>query len=61
MTRGEAWLRLAFCGTGLGLIGVALWGHGLPEGPGLVEVLGVAGLFFGVSGVRAVQRLRRGP
>ncbi|MFN3970402.1 MAG: hypothetical protein ACK4GO_04235 [Gemmobacter sp.] len=61
MTRGEAWVRLAFCGIGLGLIAAALMVHGLPEGPGLVEVVGVAGVFFGWSGLRAVQRLWRGP
>lgn len=59
MTRGEARLRLAFCGVGFALIGGVLAVQGLPEGPGLVEVLGVAGLFFGWSGVLALRRLMR--
>lgn len=59
MSRGEAWLRLAFCAVGFALIGGVLAVQGLPEGPGLVEVLGVAGLFFGWSGVTALRRLLR--
>lgn len=33
--------------------------NGWPEGPGLVEVVGFAGLFFGGSAILAVRGLRR--
>lgn len=59
MTRGEAWIRLGFSVVGIGLLGAVLVVHGLPEGPGLVEVLGIGGLFFGWSGVRAAMWLWR--
>jgi hypothetical protein len=59
MTRGEAWLRLALSATGLALIAGILVVQGLPEGPGLVEVVGVAGLFLGWLAVTALRRLMR--
>jgi len=58
-TRGEYWLRLAISVGGLGLLVFAIILHGWPEGPGLVEVVGFAGLFFGGSAVIAVRGLRR--
>ncbi|HMO07339.1 MAG TPA: hypothetical protein PKD10_06780 [Paracoccaceae bacterium] len=59
MTRGEAWMRLGFCAVGFALVVGVLAVHGLPEGPGLVEVLGVAVLFFGWSALTALRRLNR--
>lgn len=58
--RGELWLRLAISALGLGLLGAVFAVQGIPEGPGLVEVVGVAGLFFGLSGARAGWRLWKG-
>lgn len=58
--RGELWVRLGISALGLGLLAGVFAVHGLPEGPGLVEVVGVAGLFFGISGARAGWRLWKG-
>lgn len=58
-TRGELKFRLAFSLAGLGLLGVALYLRGLPEGPGLVEVVGVSVLFFGGTAVLAIRGLLR--
>jgi hypothetical protein len=44
----------------LALIAVAVFVHGIPEGPGLVEVLGVGGLFGGISAWKAARGLWRG-
>ncbi|QYK41363.1 MAG: hypothetical protein KF887_18665 [Paracoccaceae bacterium] len=60
MTRGEAWFRLAFSAVGLALLAAVLAVHGLPEGPGLVEVAGIAGVFFGWSAFAATRFLLRG-
>lgn len=57
--RAELWVRLVISLVILGLIGVALYIHGIPEGPGLVEVLGVGGLFGGISAWRAARGLWR--
>jgi xanthosine utilization system XapX-like protein len=43
----------------MGLIGVALAVRGIPTGPALVEVVGIAGLLFGYLGARSVKRLIR--
>lgn len=58
-TRGEYLIRLVISLGGLGLLAFAIAFRGWPEGPGLVEVVGFAGLFFGGSALMAVQGLRR--
>lgn len=58
-TRGEYLIRLAISLVGLGLIAASVALNGWPAGPGLVEVVGAAGLFFGVSAVMAIRGLRR--
>lgn len=57
--RAELWVRLVISLVILVLIGVAIHVHGIPEGPGLVEVVGVAGLFGGISGWKAARGLWR--
>lgn len=59
-TRGEWWFRLAVSALGLGLLAAALAIRGMPEGPGLIEVVGVAGLFFGGTALLAIRALWRG-
>lgn len=59
-SRGEWWFRLGFSLIGLVLLGVALAVHGLPRGPALVEVVGVAGLFFGGTALWSAWRLWKG-
>ena len=58
-TRGELWFWLWVSAAGLGLLAVALLFRGLPSGPALAEVVGVASLVFGYLGGRSVKRLIR--
>lgn len=58
-TRGEVWFRLWFSVAGLCLLGLAVAFRGIPSGPALVEVIGVAGLFFGGTAFWAALRLFR--
>jgi len=55
--RGELYFRLVFSLLGLALLAVTLAIRGLPKGPALVEVIGVAGLFFGGSAIWTIRRL----
>lgn len=58
-TRGEWLFRLVFSIVGLGMIGALIAIRGLPKGPGLVEVVGIAGLFFGGTAVMAIRALSK--
>jgi hypothetical protein len=58
-SRGELLFRLAVSLAGLALLAAALMLRGLPEGPGFVEVVGVAGLFFGGTAVLSLRALLR--
>jgi hypothetical protein len=62
MTRREARVRLAVCAVGFALLAGVFAVRGVPEGPGLIEVAGIAGLFLGWSALGALRRLwRRDP
>jgi xanthosine utilization system XapX-like protein len=56
-TRGELKFRAAVSVFGLGLMVFALWYRGIPSGPALVEVAGLAGLMFGGSLLHALWKL----
>ena len=58
-TRAELWFRLIFSLAGLGLMTVALVVRGVPNGPALVEVVGLAGVFFGGTAIWSGLRLWR--
>lgn len=58
-TRGEHLFRLIFSLFGLGCIGVLFAVHGVPRGPGLVEVVGIAAAFFGGTAVLSARALLR--
>ncbi len=58
-TRGELWFWLWVSLGGLALMGVALTVRGIPTGPALAEVVGLAGVVFGYLGLRSVKRLIR--
>lgn len=58
-TRGELWFWLCTSAGGFALIGVALAVRGLPEGPAIAEVVGLATVVFGYLGGRSVKRLIR--
>jgi hypothetical protein len=58
-SRGELWFWLwasLFC---LGLMVFALFYHGLPGGPALIELVGLPVLLFGYLGTRSIKRLIR--
>lgn len=58
-SRGELIFRAAFSAAGLAFLALALAIRGIPQGPGLVDVLGVALLVFGGGLVHAVWKLVR--
>lgn len=58
-TRGEHLFRLIFSLAGLAFIGVLFAVHGIPRGPGLVEVVGIAGAFFGGTAILSARALLR--
>jgi xanthosine utilization system XapX-like protein len=58
--RGELRFRLVFSLVGLALLGVAVAIRGIPSGPALVEVFGIAGLFFGGTAVWTIWKLTKG-
>jgi hypothetical protein len=58
-TRGELWFWLLVSALGLALVAVALFLRGMPEGPAVAEVAGIAGVVFGYLGGRSVKRLIR--
>jgi hypothetical protein len=58
-TRGELRFRLWVSIAGLGLMAVALFSRGVPSGPAFVEVVGMAGLFFGGTAIWTLRQLRK--
>jgi hypothetical protein len=56
-TRGELKFRIVVSILGLAFMGFAIWHRGIPDGPALVEVVGLAGVFFGGTLVLSVRRL----
>ncbi|MBV2359739.1 hypothetical protein KUH32_08130 [Thalassococcus sp. CAU 1522] len=57
--RSELIFRLVFSLCGLVLLGVALAVRGIPQGPALFEVVGVAGLFFGGTAIWTIRKLMK--
>jgi xanthosine utilization system XapX-like protein len=51
--------RLAVSVAGLALMLVALFYRGVPTGPAFVEVVGMAGLFFGGTAIWTARRLMK--
>lgn len=58
-TRGELWFRLAFSLVGLCLMLAAIRYRGAPQGIALVEVIGIAGAFFGGTAIWSAWKLWR--
>lgn len=56
-TRGEVIFRLLFSVAGLGLLAVAVAVRGIANAPALVEVVGIAGLFFGGTAIWSLHKL----
>ena len=58
-TRGELRFRLAASIAGLALMLVALFHEGAPSGSAVVEIVGLAGAFFGGTALWSVWQLAR--
>ncbi len=58
-TRNELWFRLVFSLAGLALLIVAVMIRGISNAAALVEVVGIAGLFFGGSAIWTALKLWR--
>ncbi|MGL6209310.1 MAG: hypothetical protein ACRC14_05720 [Paracoccaceae bacterium] len=56
-TRGELWFWLATSLGGFALVGTALYTHGIPQGPALIEVIALPTALFSYLGGRSVRRL----
>ncbi|MCK0150358.1 hypothetical protein MWU54_10015 [Marivita sp. S6314] len=58
-TRKELWFRLIFSLFGLVLLAVAVAVRGIANAAALVEVVGIAGAFFGGTAIWTAVKLRR--
>jgi FtsH-binding integral membrane protein len=58
-SRGELWFWLWASVGGFALMALALVVRGIPEGPAIAEVVGLATAVFGYLGGRSVKRLIR--
>ena len=59
-TRGELWFWLWVRLPQLEVRGVPLAVRGIPKGPAIAEVVGLATVVFGYLGGRSIKRLIRG-
>ncbi len=60
LTRAELWFRLVVLLFCLGVLAFALWYRGIPRGVAQLELIVVAGMFFGGAAGVTVLRLVRG-
>lgn len=58
-TRNELWFRLTFSLGGLALLVVAVMVRGISNSAALVEVVGIAGAFFGGTAIWSALKLLR--
>ncbi|OSQ53137.1 hypothetical protein [Marivita geojedonensis] len=58
-TRNELLFRLIFSLGGLALLAVAVMVRGISNSAALVEVVGIAGVFFGGTAIWAAVKLAR--
>lgn len=58
-SQNELIFRLVFSIFGLVLLAVAIWVRGIAHAGALVEVVGIAGLFFGGTAVLSMRQLLR--
>lgn len=58
-TRNELWFRLGFSLVGLVLVMVTVMARGISNAAALVEVVGIAGLFFGGTALWTARKLWR--
>lgn len=58
-TRNELWFRLAFSLFGLALLGITVAVRGVSNAAALIEVVGIAGAFFGGTAIWSAVKLWR--
>ncbi len=58
-TRNELWFRLLFSLAGLGLLVMTVFVRGISNAAALIEVVGIAGTFFGGTAIWSALRLWR--
>ena len=58
-TKNELWFRLFFSLGGLALLIVAVMVRGISNSAALVEVVGIAGAFFGGTAIWSARKLAR--
>ncbi|WP_299791010.1 hypothetical protein [uncultured Marivita sp.] len=58
-TRNELWFRLVFSLAGLALLIAVVLTRGISNAAALVEVVGIAGLFFGGTAIWSALKLWR--
>lgn len=58
-TRGELWFRFLFSLAGLALLCVAVVVRGISNPAALIEVVGIAGAFFGGTAIWSAVKLWR--
>jgi hypothetical protein len=58
-TKNELWFRLLFSLGGLALLIVAVMVRGISNSAALVEVVGIAGAFFGGTAIWSALKLAR--
>lgn len=58
-TRNELCFRLIFSLFGLVLLGITIAVRGIANSAALVEVIGIAGAFFGGTAIWTIMKLRR--
>ncbi|MBO6881989.1 MAG: hypothetical protein JJ869_00245 [Marivita sp.] len=58
-TRNELWFRLIFSLCGLTLLAVTVMVRGISNSAALVEVVGIAGAFFGGTAIWSALKLAR--
>ncbi|WP_299860998.1 hypothetical protein [uncultured Roseobacter sp.] len=58
-TRKELTFRLCVSIAGLLLLGAALVYRGMPQGPAMFEIVGIAGVFFGGTLLWTLKKLIR--
>ncbi|WP_195821573.1 hypothetical protein [Roseobacter sp. MH60115] len=56
-TRKELTFRLCVSVAGLLLLGAALVYRGMPQGPAMFEIVGIAGVFFGGTLLWTLKKL----
>ena len=59
-TKADLRFRLVFSLMGLLLMVLAVLYRGMPKGPAMVEIVGIASVFFGGTAIWSIRKLKKG-